>query len=85
MSPELGICEARGEVCEHHHRRKERHDPLVAEAERGHPTTVDDRRPDEIGELGARVSAFASGSKSPALIAYPACRRRGPRRARSDE
>jgi len=29
VSPALGICEARGEVCEHHDRRKERHDPLV--------------------------------------------------------
>ena len=29
MSPALGICEARGAVCGHYDRRKERHDPLV--------------------------------------------------------
>lgn len=35
VSPELGVGKARGEVSKHHHRRKERHDPLVAEPESG--------------------------------------------------
>jgi hypothetical protein len=53
VSPELGIGEARGEVSEHHRRRKKRHDPWIAEAKRGDPATVVDRRPDQVGELGA--------------------------------
>jgi len=40
-------------VSEHHRRRKKRHDPWIAEAKRGDPATVVDRRPDQVGELGA--------------------------------
>ena len=53
MSPELGIRKARGEVSEHHHRRQERHDPLIPEAEGGHAPAVDDHRADEITRLRA--------------------------------
>lgn len=52
MSPELGIGKARGEVTEQHHRRKERHDPWIADAEGGDPAAVGHGRPDEIGQLG---------------------------------
>ena len=52
MSPELGVGKARGEVTEHHHRRKERHDPWIAQPEGGDPATVGEDRPDKIGELG---------------------------------
>ena len=51
MSPELGVRKARGEVAEHHHRRQERHDPLIPESEGGHSSTLDQRRPDEVSEL----------------------------------
>ena len=50
MSPELGVANARGEVGEHHHRRKERHDPLIAESEGGNASIVDDCRTDQLAE-----------------------------------
>jgi len=52
MSPELGVRKARGEVRKHHHRRQERHDPLIPEPEGSHPPALDDRRPDELAQLG---------------------------------
>ena len=51
MSPELGVRKARGEVRKHHHRRQERHDPLIPEPEGSHPPALDDR-PDELAQLG---------------------------------
>jgi len=52
VSPELGVAEARGEVTKHHHRRKERHDPWIAEPENSDPATIGLGWPDEIGQLG---------------------------------
>jgi len=54
-SPELGVAKARGQVGKRDQCPKERHDPRIAEAQRGDAAAlVVAAQQDELGELGAR-------------------------------